>query len=167
MDAILIRPMAEYAQQVPLVAGWFHKEWRTLYGEQTQSDVQREIENWLTQGTIPTAFVAVSGDQVVGTIALKEHEEQFIETPWLAGLFVVPEFRNRGIGRVLVQTGEYEAFSLGVRQLFLYTPKAQQFYISLGWTILDRRLLPGGLVTLMSKLLTAGNVSAGQDLRRS
>ena len=42
--------MIEYAQQVPLIAEWFYNEWRTLYGEQTQTDVQRNIESWLAQG---------------------------------------------------------------------------------------------------------------------
>jgi GNAT superfamily N-acetyltransferase len=158
MNPISLRPMAEYPQWVPLISEWFYNEWRVLYGKQTRIDIRREIESWLGEGTIPTAFVAVSSDQVIGTVALKEHEEHFIETPWLAGLFVVRDFRGYGIGKLLVQTAEREASSLGVRQLFLYTPEAHEFYLRHGWLVMERRLLPGGPVVLMTKILKAHKV---------
>ena len=162
MDAIIIRPMAEYARQVPHIAVWFYTEWGAIYGKQTQAEVQRRIESWLTVGEIPTAFVAVAGDRVIGTVALKEHEmPEFPETPWLAGLFVVPQLRGRGIGTVLVEAGEREALSLGVQQLFLYTPEAHQFYSRLGWLVMERRLLASGPVYVMSKLLTAAGLPCG------
>ena len=153
MDAIAIRPLTMYAQQIPLIAGWFYKEWRALYGEQTETDVRQRLESWLTQGTIPTAFAAVLHEQVIGTVALKEFELQFPEAPWLAGLFVVPELRGHGAGKLLVQAAEREALILGVQRLFLYTPDMHEFYLRLGWRMVEWRLSPVGRVAVMSKVL--------------
>lgn len=159
MDGIVIRPMIEHAGAVPRIAAWFFEEWRLIYGGETQASVQRRIESWLTQRQIPTALVALSGNQVVGTVALKERElPQFPESPWLAGLYVVPEFRRHGIGALLVQAAEREAASLGVERLHLYTPGSQQFYARLGWSVLGHRLLPGGMVAVMCKQVGVSNV---------
>ena len=95
MCTITIHPMVEYASEVPRIAAWFFEEWHSLYGEETQASVRQRIEGWLTKNQIPTALVAVSEGQVIGTVALKDRELQhFSFSPWLAGLFVAPEFRR-------------------------------------------------------------------------
>ena len=115
---------------------------------------QRRIESWCTRGTIPTALVAVSDGRVIGTVALKERElRQYTFTPWLAGLFVVPEFRRQGVGEQLVRAAECEAIALGVEALYLYTPQGQGFYERLGWGVIEHGQSSAGLVAVMSKAL--------------
>ena len=153
MTNIAIHSLVDHADAVPSVAGWFFDEWREIYGEETPASVQRRIETWLTRNQIPTALVAVAGNQVVGTVALKETELQFPYSPWLAGLFVIPELRRKGIGALLVSAAEHEAASLGVEHLYLYTPVSQAFYEGLGWSAINHCHLPGGPVAVMSKRL--------------
>lgn len=154
MPTITISPMIEYAEDVPRIAAWFFEEWRSLYGEETQTSVQQRIESWLTRKQIPTAFVAVAEGQVIGTVVLKERElQQCPYSPWLAGLFVLPPFRYKGIGALLVSAAESEAALLGVEQLYLYTPASQQFYERLGWCAVEHHQLPSGLIAVMSKRL--------------
>jgi GNAT superfamily N-acetyltransferase len=71
--------------------------------------------------------------------------------PWLAGLFVVPQHRRRGIGALLVAGAERQASVLGVRQLHLYTPASEGFYARLGWMVINRLDLPSGAVSIMRK----------------
>ena len=110
-------PLVEHAAEVPRIAVWFDEEWGAIYGAETQASVNHRIETWLTRRTIPTALVAVANNQVIGTVALKQTELKFPYSPWLAGLFVVPQFRRRGIGALLVGAAEDEAASLGIERL--------------------------------------------------
>ena len=163
MSTITIRPMVEYANEVPRIAVWFFEEWRSLYGEKTQASVRQRIEGWLTKNQIPTALVAVSEGQVIGTVALKDRELQhFSFSPWLAGLFVAPEFRRKGIGALLVRAAESEASSLGVQRLYLYTPESQGYYEHLGWSLIGHCQVPSGSVAIMGKALQphAGRLTA-------
>lgn len=156
--------MVEYADEVPRIAKWFFEEWRSLYGEESQASVLRRIESWLTRDQIPTALVAVSEGHVVGTVVLKEKELQHYSfAPWLAGLFVVPEFRRQGIGALLVHAAESEAAFLGVRQLYLYTPTSRSYYENLGWSLIEYCQLPSGSVAVMGKGLRPG-IAVKQDV---
>jgi GNAT superfamily N-acetyltransferase len=57
-------------------------------------------------------------------------------SPWLAQVYVAPEFRGCGIGSALVRAVACEAASLGVHRLYLYTGRNREsFYAKLGWTV--------------------------------
>jgi N-acetylglutamate synthase-like GNAT family acetyltransferase len=91
-------------------------------------------------------------EQVIGTVALKGSElPAFDHSPWLAGLFVVPQHRGKGVGALLVGSAEREAASLGIERLYLYTPVSEHFYERLGWSVTHRYHLPSGPVAIMSK----------------
>lgn len=59
-------------------------------------------------------------------------------SPWLAGLFVVPEHRRMEAGAVLVRAIEDQARLREFSQLYLYTTEAIEFYVRLGWSVVDR-----------------------------
>ena len=61
-------------------------------------------------------------------------------SPWLAGVFVPPELRGRGIGAALVERVVHEAGALGVPRLFLYIPGPGTLYRRLGWSVVERTL---------------------------
>ena len=148
----VVCPMVDYANEVPRIASWFFEQWRPLYGDESLASVERRIRTWLTRNQIPTALVAISDDSVIGTVALKDRELPDLEYgPWLAGLFVVPQHRCRGIGALLVAAAERQASALGVQHLHLYTPASEGFYERLGWTVVDRVALPSGTVSVMRK----------------
>lgn len=152
---IAIRPLADHADAIPEIARWFFAEWRAIYGEETLASVQQRITTWATRGRLPTALVAVSDGQVIGTVALKVRELEFPYSPWLAGLFVIPSFRHRGVDARLVRAAEREATSLGVTRLYLYTPASQGFYERLGWSLIEQCQLPSGPVAVMSRPLAS------------
>ena len=76
-------------------------------------------------------------------------------TPWLAGLFVRADHRDRGVGTALTRFCEAEAAALGVRMLYLYTERAEGFYQRLGWTTLESLEWEGEPVAVMSRELRA------------
>lgn len=100
----------------------------------------KSLELFTSDQALGVALVAKLGDQPIGTCLLVESEIEpnHDVSPWLAGLFVVPEHRRRGAGAVLVHAIEDQARARGVARLYLYTSAAAGFYTRLGWAVLDR-----------------------------
>lgn len=71
----------------------------------------------------------------VGTVSLVLEEHPLLPgiRCFLAGLYVPPEFRGRGIGSWLCEEAQAEALGLGHLSLLLFTPDAEGFYLRLGW----------------------------------
>jgi GNAT superfamily N-acetyltransferase len=97
------------------------------------------------------ALVATADDEPIGTCLLLESEIEpnHDVSPWLAGLFVVPEHRRKGAGAVLVRATEDQARQREFSRLYLYTTEAVGFYARLGWSVLDRTNWKGFDTALM------------------
>ena len=121
----------------------FEQELRSL--EQLASDQSRGV-----------ALVAKADGEPCGTCLLVESEIEpnHDVSPWLAGLFVIPEHRRKGAGSALVRAIEAQARQRGVSRLYLYTTEAIEFYARLGWTVLDRTKWKGFDTTLMVRDLS-------------
>jgi len=74
-------------------------------------------------------------------------------SPWLAGLYVAPEYRSQGVGKLLVRAIEAEAPQRSNRRLYLYAGSAIDYYERLGWHIIDRTDWKGIPVNLMAREL--------------
>lgn len=101
------------------------------------------------------ALVARVGDAPVGTCLLVRHELEPTHdlTPWLAGLVVDSNHRNKGIGGALVAAIEAHAASIGVERLYLYTWEARDFYAGLGWVVVELFEQDGHPMLLMAREL--------------
>jgi GNAT superfamily N-acetyltransferase len=172
-----IAPLADHLELVPTVAGWLHQEWGYLYpGGSLQSRIEQVYERAQPEG-IPTVFIALAGETAVGTSGLLQYdsavdraietahtaaadrgkadlkwlERRVIPTPWLVSVYVVPEYRRRGIASRLVRHAMGAARRVGVDKLYLYTdtPGAEALYRSLGWQILERLVYTEMHTTLM------------------
>ena len=115
-------------------------------------DIVAMYEKRTVRGRIPETFVALEGDTVVGAASIIEEDMETRKelSPWLAEVYVAPEFRNRGIGTALVRAIMQEAKSIGVRRLYLFTPDKVAFYQHLGWEVLERTEYYGKTMTIMS-----------------
>jgi GNAT superfamily N-acetyltransferase len=100
----------------------------------------RSMELFASDQSHGVALVAKADGEPIGTCLLVESEIEpnHDVSPWLAGLFVVPEYRRKGAGAVLVRAIEDQARQRGFSRLYLYTSDAAGFYARLGWSILDR-----------------------------
>ena len=100
----------------------------------------RSLELFASDQRHGVALAAKVDGKPIGTCLLVESEIEpnHDVSPWLAGLFVVPEHRRKGAGAVLVQAIEDQARQRGFSRLYLYTTHAIGFYARLGWSVLDR-----------------------------
>jgi GNAT superfamily N-acetyltransferase len=76
----------------------------------------------------------------IGMVSLKFHDMDTRPDldPWLGGLLVLPEWRNRGVGMMLMHRATEEARRLNVSRLYLWTHSAEGLYRKLGWQVVER-----------------------------
>ena len=147
--------LKHHTEFIPLIAGWFHREWGHYYPELTISDIEERLRGRLNIDKIPLALVAIENGVLIGTVSLKisdmDTRKQY--TPWLASMYVREDKRKRGIGKNMVAAVEKKAIELGIEMLYLYTPDAENFYAKLGWQRFEYTEYRGANVCVMKKKL--------------
>ncbi len=85
---------------------------------------------------MPRSFILLLDDVPVGTasLAASDLDTRPDLTPWLAGVFVVPMARGKGLVGHLIAAVEREARDQGFATFWLYTRTAEKIYRRLGWT---------------------------------
>jgi len=112
--------------------------------------------------SLPMGLVALINGKPVGTASLIPDDMEggrmsrsiHILTPWLADLFVIPEYRGKGIGSALINRIESEAGRLGYGMIYLYTEDCTSLYDSLGWVVREITRYADLDVTVMEKKIT-------------
>jgi GNAT superfamily N-acetyltransferase len=118
------------------------KEWQEIY-EQRNQTLEHSVKNYLDRmntDRLPLTLVALHRGELVGMVSLKFHDMDTRPDldPWLGGLLVLPEWRNRGVGTMLMQRATEEARRLNVPRLYLWTYSAEKLYDKLGWQVVER-----------------------------
>lgn len=152
---VSIVDLRQRPEHVQVLAEWHQDEWAHLNpGETLAMRVQR-MQSYLGRAFVPSMFVFEEEGRLAGSSAIVECDmaTQMRWTPWLASVYVSPEFRRRGIGAALVRHVMVEARTAGFKTLYLYTPDQERFYTSLGWKTVVREPYLGVDVTVMRAIL--------------
>ena len=144
MDNLRIELLVDYPEALSILKELFESEWEPYYGKEGPGDAETDIKSSANRVELPIALVAIIGDEVCGTAALKmesvtTYPEYF---PWLAGLLVAPSFRRQGIGEQLIVEIEKLAKQLGYREIYVGTgDKSGMSEITLdkrNWKFIDK-----------------------------
>jgi predicted N-acetyltransferase YhbS len=143
--------LAECPQHIETLARWHFGEWGKWNPANDVAARSLKLQNYLRKDGVPLMFVAQAGGQPIGSAALVEQDlpERTDLSPWLASVFVDPAWRKQGVGRALVRRVMEEAARQGLAKFYLFTPDQQQFYESLGWTLLEQRTYHGDPIVVM------------------
>jgi len=148
-----IELLADHVDLLPLLAEWHFREWSHLTPGETLADTVHRLRDAARRGGVPSTFVALADDELIGSASLVAHDMEIRMdlSPWLAGVYVAPAHRRRGIGSLLVRRVVQEAHDLGVPRAFLYTtgPENERFYAGLGWSVRERAEYRGKLRVIM------------------
>jgi GNAT superfamily N-acetyltransferase len=153
MSDIAIYDLADFPHWVPIISAWFQLEWHPHPGER-RVEIEHGVDEWLQKDRLRAVLVAVVDGELVGTVALQDKTLPFGDTPWIAGLYVVPGFRKRGIGTRLLRAAENKARAIGLSKVYLYTPRSAGFYGAFGWNSHHDAAKSSGKAAVMEKLLT-------------
>ena len=150
--------IAERPDLVPMVAKWLWDEWHLDAGDSLEATRDAVAASVSPSGP-PQTFVLLVDNRPVGTASLVAHDldERPNLTPWLAGVFVIPEARGRGHVIHLIQAVEVACRSAGVGTVWLHTTDAERVYARAGWHTVEAIQRQGrSRVTLMRRDLTSG-----------
>lgn len=128
----------ERSEHLTTVASWIHNEWWTEKPGHPVETMVTRLREASNPKAIPLSLIALDGETPVGTVNLVEsdNDERPDLTPWLAALLVLPEYRDRGFGKALVQELAIQAKGLGVSRMFLGTD-IPEYYARLGANMVD------------------------------
>jgi GNAT superfamily N-acetyltransferase len=149
--------LADHQEFIPTLARWHHQEWAYLRPVDSVEARTARLRDACGHTEIPTVVIAFTDFTLLGSAMLVAHDmdTRMDLSPWLAGVFVLSEYRQHGIGTALVQRVTDDARALGVHRLYLYTPSKKQFYSRLGWSVVERTGYRGVDVVVMSFDLVA------------
>jgi len=140
--AIAIDYLGSCPEFVDALARLSWKEWQEIYQQrdQTLEDCLKNYRERINSDRLPLTLVAVHGGELVGMVSLKYHDMDTRPDldPWLGGLLVLPEWRNHGVGTMLMHRATEEARRLKVPRLYLWTHSAEGLYRKLGWQVVER-----------------------------
>ncbi|MBD3670108.1 MAG: GNAT family N-acetyltransferase [Gammaproteobacteria bacterium] len=145
--------LAEHPEAIPTLAGWSQSEWGYLYPGRSQEDVEAAITQRLNTDRVPFTLVAHDEDELLGSVSLVENDMETHPhlSPWIASLYVREEHRGQGIGKQLLKATEERARAIGIKTLYLFTPKSEDFYRGLAWAHHECVIYRGHPATIMSK----------------
>ena len=145
-----IANLKEVPNHLDTLARWHQKEWGYFNPNRTLMERIERMKSHLLPEFIPTTFVATN-HELFGSAAIIEHDMDTRKelTPWLAGVYVAPEFRRQGIGSALVLHVMEQARENKIERLYLFTPDKDVFYAGLGWKMFEKTRYLGYAVTIM------------------
>lgn len=154
MEKIAIKQLHEVPQHFDTVASWIYEQWWKRPGN-TIEIVKQPLREHLEKKVFPLTLVAMENDEPAGSVLLIDSDgiSELPElTPWLAALYVAPQFRRQGVGPQLVQALEQHARHIGYKQLYLVATDRVRFYQDLNWGIYTKMGGKTG-ITIMYKQL--------------
>lgn len=157
MHSITTRPFFECSGLLPTVQGWFEAEWPGHYGADGPGDARADLLAYAQDG-LPMGIVAHVDDQPCGFAALKDdafpsHPQL---GPWAGAAFVLPAWRRRGIGAVLIRALEAAARQRGFERLHAATATSASLLARAGWQCIDTVVHDGHSTGIYMRDLTTG-----------
>ena len=152
MPDIEIVTTAARPELIPVASAWLWREWGIRRGRTLEQVTALVAARTAAQGPEQT-FVLLDAGQPAATASFVHHDldPRPDLTPWLASVFVHPDFRGRGHAPRVVAAVEASARAAGIVTLYLDTNTAAPLYARLGWVVFDESFDLGAPVTLMRR----------------
>lgn len=149
-----IKYLVDRPKDISKIVNWLDGQWGHYY-ESGKKAWQKKVNNRLNKEKVPTIFVAVVKDKVVGTASLIESDLDSRKdlSPWLADVFVLPDYRGNKIATKLVTRVLEEAKNIAIPKLYLFTKEAEELYKKLNWQTIEKFNHYGDQHTLMKYTL--------------
>ncbi|MDY6968256.1 MAG: GNAT family N-acetyltransferase [Spirochaetota bacterium] len=141
-----IELLKNFPDYTPILAFWAFMEWYRNRAISFNLIIQfyRNCEN---DNKLPICWVAVEDGIPVGMVTLKKNAlwSRKDLNPWLVTLYILPEFRGRGIGVKLINTLIDKSLEMGYKRLYLFTDQNKNYdlcsyYAKRGWRFLGNAM---------------------------
>lgn len=139
---VKIDHLSNHKEHIDTISKWLCKEWETHDNIEFFKSI---LNHSLIKTSLPQTFIALNDGKPVGTIALwrcdmVSRQDLF---PWLSAFYVIPNYRNKGIGKRLQSYLLSYTKDLGYKEIYLYTD-LENYYEKTGWEYIDRGITYSG-----------------------
>jgi N-acetylglutamate synthase-like GNAT family acetyltransferase len=133
MNIINLKDEPYHIQQL---AEWHHEEWSYLSLDGRLEVRVEKMKRYLGNEFVPSTIIGKIENELVGSAAILKHDmdTHYELSPWLASVYIRTDMRGKGVGAGLVKHVMKMAKEAGLVNMYLFTPSAQKFYESLGWS---------------------------------
>lgn len=155
LTALRVTTVRQRPDLLPIIAEWLWREWWERKGR-TLEETEATYAECVAERGAPQTFILLEDDIPVGTVTMarKDLDERPDLTPWLAGVFVIPDRRGRGYVRHLFAEFEKACRAAPIDVAWLYTNTAERIYLRAGWEPTEVINRVGKLpVTLMRRII--------------
>lgn len=127
--------LCNHPEYIDKVSNWIYSKFVMKTNNTTSLNKVIEYFKNTQLKSFPITLVAIINDECVGTISIFENDlkTQNILSPWLASLYVSPDFRGKGIAKNLINKVQHIVKELGFKELYLRTEHTSEYYRLLGW----------------------------------
>ena len=119
---IEIKNFVDCKSSLPTIAVWLHAEFFSDKPEFTEAVLLESMYSG-KRDDLPLGLASFEGGVPTGTLSILEQDlgRSSELSPWIAGVYVDPPHRGKGIGKALVESGVKEARRLGFESVYLFT----------------------------------------------
>ncbi|MFO1288632.1 MAG: GNAT family N-acetyltransferase [Rubrivivax sp.] len=146
LDATVVA-LRERPEHCAFFAAAFEAEWPSWYGPGGRGNAQADLLAFADpSGSLPVGVVAIgAGHQPLGVAALKASSipSHAHLSPWAAAGYVVPSWRRKGIGALLLTALLGEASRLGFECVYCATATSQSLLVRQGWSLIEEAVHEG------------------------
>jgi GNAT superfamily N-acetyltransferase len=148
MSEIVFSSIVGHPELIDTVAGWLWGFW----GTPQNYDFYRSMVVHSKEDDIPLVYVAFVDGTPAGTVALLRADlfSRQDLCPWLADLYVRPEYRSHGLGSALQGFALAEAKKRGYKEIYLYS-ELTGYYERNGWAYLGDEIERDGKIVRIYK----------------
>jgi GNAT superfamily N-acetyltransferase len=146
--------LADNEEAIPILAGWYYREWGYLSKENNLENVTVKLQAYLNTDKIPLIILAVENGEILGACQLKYREMDIYpeKEHWLGGVYVAVNHRGNRVSEKLINKLVSIAIEFGVQKLYLQTQRPDGgLYSRLGWQPIERVNYHGVEVLVMEK----------------
>jgi GNAT superfamily N-acetyltransferase len=153
MTTLRIAYLADYPEAIPVLAGWFAREWGDLDPQNTVEGFGARLLACANRDRLPICLLGLLDGEPVATATLKFREVEYLEAAdfWVGSVYVREDVRGKGHGRAIVAAAEALAAAKNFTPLYLYTPRKEALYRRLGWQVAGQTTADGKQATVMTK----------------
>jgi GNAT superfamily N-acetyltransferase len=151
---IVITDMPAGSKFAHIGAQWAYDDWKET---DPNDDIQWYLNVYSDSAkdplSLPISLAAITGtDELVGVACVVSDDELPDANepgPWVAAVFVAPEYRGMELGKQLVTEAVRRAREFGHTDVYLYTRHVAHWYETFGWERVRETLIHDKTITVM------------------
>lgn len=151
MTTINFDYIGHHPQHIPVIAQWHQDQWHNISPHLSTDKRIQLYSAYPSNAGIPCCIIATERSQPTGSASLvaSDMDTHSHLSPWLASVFVHPDFRQQGIATQLINQCIDTARTCQIARIYLFTPDQSAFYQKRGWHHLESCIYHGEQVDIM------------------